>query len=69
MCTSRRADINGSILFFVCIDADKLLQASVRALGGSSWHDQEVFCRHDCAGSVSPWIWPGDPVTIMTLYS
>ena len=41
VCASRRADINVSILFFVCIDADKSLQASVRALGGSSRHDQE----------------------------
>ena len=41
MCASRRADINVSILFFVFIDADKSLQASVRALGSSSRHDQE----------------------------
>ena len=41
MCASRRADINVSILSLVCIDADKSLQASVRALGGSSRHDQE----------------------------
>jgi hypothetical protein len=41
VCASRRADINVSILFFVCIDADKSLQASVRALGSSSRHDQE----------------------------
>ena len=65
VCASRRADINVSILFIVCIDADKSLQASVRALGGSSRHDQEVFCRHDCAASGSPWIWSGDSVNVM----
>ena len=68
VCALRRADINVCILFFVCIDADKSLQASVRALGGSSRYDQEVFCRHDCAASGSPWIWSGDPVNVMTLY-
>ena len=68
VCASRRADINVSILCFVCIDAEKALQASVRALGGSGRHDQEVFCMHDCAASGSPWIWFGDPVNVMTLH-
>ena len=43
VCASRRADINVSILCFVCIDAEKALQASVRALGGSGRDDQEGF--------------------------
>ena len=69
VCASRRADINVSILFFVCIDADKSLQASVRALGGSAGMIKRCF-----AGMIVP---PADRLgfgleirlTFMSLYS
>ena len=69
VCASRRADINVSILFFVCIDANKSLQASVRALGVLAGMIKRCF-----ASMIVP---PADRLgfgleirlTFMTLYS